>query len=111
MLNDNIIFLTESAVEKLTQLNEKNKKTLYLNISGGGCSGFQYNLSLISDAHVPDTFAVKQDGVVVYIAKQSLDFIKGATIDHKKSLMSESFVINNPVAKVSCGCGVSFDIE
>jgi iron-sulfur cluster assembly accessory protein len=78
-------------------------------VTGGGCSGFQYNFTL-DDARLDDDLVVKRDGATVLIDPVSLDFLKGAEIDFTDDLIGAAFKINNPNATSSCGCGTSFSV-
>ena len=86
---------------------KKNQKMEYFRIAvkGGGCSGFKYNFSF-DDKLEKDDILFNQ----AVIDKASLDIISGSTIDFKKEMIGESFVINNPNASASCGCGLSFSV-
>ncbi len=98
---------TESArsqINKITQSDDK-KKYFRISVQGGGCSGFKYNFSFDDKIQVDD---VKFDKAIV--DKVSLDIIAGSTIDFKKEMIGESFIINNPKASASCGCGLSFSV-
>ena len=98
---------TESAekqIEKITE-NDANKKYFRITVQGGGCSGFKYNFSFDSKVDSKDILFGK-----TVIDKTSLDIISGSIIDFKKEMVGESFVINNPKASSSCGCGLSFSV-
>ena len=98
---------TESArsqINKITQSDDK-KKYFRISVQGGGCSGFKYNFSFDDKIQLDD---VKFDKTIV--DKVSLDIIAGSTIDFKKEMIGESFIINNPKASASCGCGLSFSV-
>jgi iron-sulfur cluster insertion protein len=82
---------------------------LRLAVTGGGCSGFQYNFAL-DDARADDDLAVEEGGVTVLIDSTSLEFLKGAEIDFVDDLIGASFKVNNPNATSSCGCGTSFSV-
>jgi iron-sulfur cluster assembly accessory protein len=82
---------------------------LRLAVTGGGCSGFQYNFAL-DDARAADDLAVEEGGVTVLIDSTSLEFLKGAEIDFVDDLIGASFKVNNPNATSSCGCGTSFSV-
>ena len=82
---------------------------LRLAVTGGGCSGFQYNFAL-DDARADDDLAIEQGGVTVLIDATSLEFLKGAEIDFVDDLIGASFKVNNPNATSSCGCGTSFSV-
>jgi iron-sulfur cluster assembly accessory protein len=82
---------------------------LRIAVTGGGCSGFQYNFT-IDDARMDDDLVLERDGATVLIDQVSLDFLKGAEIDFVDDLIGQSFKINNPNATSSCGCGTSFSV-
>jgi iron-sulfur cluster assembly accessory protein len=82
---------------------------LRIAVTGGGCSGFQYNFT-IDDTRLDDDLAVERDGATVLIDPVSLDFLKGAEIDFTDDLIGQAFKINNPNATSSCGCGTSFSV-
>jgi iron-sulfur cluster assembly accessory protein len=89
--------------------NESADAKLRVAVTGGGCSGFQYNFA-IDDARMDDDLVVERDGATVLIDPVSLDFLKGAEIDFVDDLIGQSFRINNPNATSSCGCGTSFSV-
>lgn len=78
-------------------------------MNGGGCSGFQYEFKLDSDRADDDT-AFERDGATVLVDSMSLGFMDGATVDFVDDLMGQSFRVQNPQAKSSCGCGTSFSL-
>ena len=82
---------------------------LRLAVTGGGCSGFQYNFAL-DDARADDDLVIEEGGVTVLIDSTSLEFLKGAEIDFVDDLIGASFKVNNPNATSSCGCGTSFSV-
>ena len=82
---------------------------LRLAVTGGGCSGFQYNFAL-DDAVADDDLVVEEGGIKVLIDSTSLEFLKGAEIDFVDDLIGASFKVNNPNATSSCGCGTSFSV-
>mgnify|MGYP001463047388 CR=1 FL=1 len=91
-------------IEKITAESE-SKKYFRISVKGGGCSGFKYNFSFDS--------STKDDDVLfnnTIIDKASLEIINGSTIDFKVEMIGESFIINNPKASSSCGCGLSFSV-
>ena len=89
---------------KITQ-SDNEKKYFRIEVKGGGCSGFKYNFSFDDQIKENDVLFEK-----TVIDKISLDIISGSTIDFKKELIGETFVINNPKASASCGCGLSFSV-
>tara|TARA_A100000164_G_scaffold370591_1_gene396909 strand:- start:699 stop:1016 length:318 start_codon:yes stop_codon:yes gene_type:complete len=91
-------------IEKIIN-NDKTKKYFRISVKGGGCSGFKYDFSFESSVDKDDILFEK-----VIIDKSSLDIIAGSVVDFKKEMIGESFVINNPKAASSCGCGLSFSV-
>jgi len=82
---------------------------LRLAVTGGGCSGFQYNFAL-DETRLDDDVVVERDGATVLIDPVSLDFLAGAEIDFTDDLIGQAFKVNNPNATSSCGCGTSFAV-
>ena len=101
------IEFTDRAKEQIEKITSKNnlKKFFRISVKGGGCSGFKYNFNFDDKTDNEDIFF----GNAV-IDKISLDIITGSIIDFKKEMIGESFVINNPKASSSCGCGLSFSV-
>src|SRR5258707_4822488 len=88
---------------------ESSSSMLRLAVTGGGCSGFQYNFAL-DDSRQADDLVLERDGATVLIDPVSLDFLKGAEIDFSDDLIGAAFKVNNPNAQSSCGCGTSFSV-
>jgi len=105
------ILLAESAAKRLAKLAEIEGKPIMLRVAvdGGGCSGFQYRLELV-DAPEADDLVVRRDGQAAVIDPVSIPFLKGSEIAFVDELASAQFVVRNPNASSSCGCGVSFAI-
>jgi len=82
---------------------------LRLAVSGGGCSGFQYNFAL-DETRAEDDLLLERDGAQILIDPVSLDFLKGSEIDFTDDLIGQAFKVNNPNATSSCGCGTSFSV-
>ena len=82
---------------------------LRLSVSGGGCSGFQYNFEL-DDKQAEDDLVIPEGGIKVLIDATSLEFLKGSEVDYVDDLIGASFKVTNPNATASCGCGTSFAI-
>jgi iron-sulfur cluster insertion protein len=106
---DPIIF-TDSAAEKVGNLiveegNDNLKLRVY--ISGGGCSGFQYGFTFDEEVNEDDT-RIENGGVTVLIDSMSIQYLNGAEIDYKEDVSGAQFVIRNPNASTTCGCGSSF---
>src|SRR3954468_8684913 len=88
---------------------ERQPAMLRVAVTGGGCSGFQYNFAL-DEVKAEDDLVLERDGAVVLIDSMSLDFLRGAEIDFVDDLIGASFKINNPNAQSSSGCGTSFSV-
>jgi len=88
---------------------EAEPSMLRVAVTGGGCSGFQYNFT-IDDTRMDDDLVIARDGATVLVDPMSLDFLKGAEIDFVDDLIGASFKIHNPNATSSCGCGTSFSV-
>jgi len=106
------LVFTGAAAGKVRELiaeegNPELKLRVY--ISGGGCSGFQYGFTF-DEARAEDDFAVDKDGVTLLVDPLSLKYLAGAEIDYSESLTGAQFVIRNPNAKTTCGCGSSFTV-
>ena len=104
--------LESGAIEKLRELiSEENNPNLMLRVfvQGGGCSGMSYGFTF-EEVQNDDDFDFSYEEVKVVIDSMSMQYLQGATIDYKEDLMGSSFVINNPQAQTTCGCGSSFSI-
>ncbi len=103
----NKIEFTDSAKDEIKRiLVEKSSKTYFrISVQGGGCSGFKYKFSFDDKISDDDSFFGK-----AVIDKGSLKIIDGSVVDFKKELIGNSFIINNPQASSSCGCGLSFSV-
>ena len=102
--------VTRRAFERLSEINAANEgKALRIAVEGGGCSGFQYEISMDSDIK-DDDIILSENNCKVIIDPISLGFLSGAIIDFKEELIGSKFVIENPNATSSCGCGTSFSI-
>lgn len=105
--------VTESAAKKITQLiddegNDALKLRVY--IMGGGCSGFQYGFSF-DDEVAEDDICLKQFGIMVLVDSMSYQYLIGAEIDYAEGLQGAQFIVRNPNAQTTCGCGASFSID
>jgi iron-sulfur cluster insertion protein len=104
--------LTPSAVTKLQDLfAEENNPNIKLRVfvQGGGCSGFQYGFTF-DETQGEDDFDFAAGDVRVLVDSMSMQYLQGANIDYQESLQGASFVINNPQATTTCGCGSSFAV-
>ena len=102
--------VTPRAFARLAEIIEAagDAKALRVAVEGGGCSGFQYDIRL--DDPAPDDLVLEGAGQKVLIDAVSLPFLANATIDFSEELIGARFVIDNPNATSSCGCGTSFSI-
>ena len=102
--------VTDRAYARLAEIAEATgeDKALRIGVSGGGCSGFQYEIAL--DDESPEDLVLEKDGRKVLVDPVSLPFLQNAVIDFTDELIGARFVIENPNASSSCGCGTSFSI-
>ena len=101
------IEFTERARDQIKKIinEDQLKKFFRITVKGGGCSGFKYDFTFDDKTNKDDIIFDK-----AVIDKSSLDIITGSIVDFKKEMIGESFVINNPKATSSCGCGLSFSV-
>ena len=110
--NPTNINLSARAVQKVRELvceEENEDLKLRVFITGGGCSGFQYGFTfdeLVAD----DDTAIEKDGVTVLVDPMSFPYLAGSEVDYTEGLEGSRFVVNNPNATATCGCGSSFSI-
>ncbi len=103
---------TESAANKVKILvaEEKNPKLkLRVSVDGGGCSGFQYAFAFDENINNDDT-VVEKNGATVLVDVTSMQYLNGSEVDYLEGLEGARFVVNNPNAKSTCGCGSSFSV-
>ena len=106
------INLTDSAVLKIADLlAEENNPKLKLRtfVQGGGCSGFSYGFTFDEEQN-DDDFEIQRPGLSVLVDSMSMQYLMGATIDYKEDLQGSQFIIQNPNAQSTCGCGSSFSV-
>jgi len=105
------IVLSDTAARRLARLAEAEGHPVMLRVAveGGGCSGFQYRLDLVESAEADDLL-IQTDGQTALIDPVSVPFLKGSEIAFVDELAGAQFVVRNPNAATSCGCGVSFSI-
>ena len=97
---------TDQALNQINLMTKGEKNKFFrITVQGGGCSGFKYNFGFDTKSNDDDIIFGK-----AVIDKSSLDIISGSVVDFKKEMIGESFVINNPKATASCGCGLSFSV-
>lgn len=108
----NTITLSDRAVAKVRDLiTEEENLDLKLRvfITGGGCSGFQYGFSFDEEAAEDDT-TIERDGVTVLVDPMSFPYLAGSEIDYNEGIEGSRFIVKNPNATTTCGCGASFSI-
>ena len=104
--------VTSSAITKISDiLAEENNPNAKLRtfVQGGGCSGFNYGFTLDEEQN-EDDFIIEEGGIKILVDSMSMQYLQGAVIDYKDELMGSSFVISNPNATTTCGCGSSFSV-
>ena len=102
--------LTESAASRIASVMEsENKKQFRVYVTGGGCSGFQYGFKFDEDVAFDDE-VIDYKEFNVLLDSLSYPYLYGSTLDYVEDLSGAKFVINNPNAKTTCGCGESFTI-
>jgi len=110
--SSDLLSVTKNAADKVKALikdegNEALKLRVY--VTGGGCSGFQYGFTFDEAVNDGDT-AVEKDGVLFLVDPMSYQYLVGAEIDYTEGLQGAQFVIRNPNASTTCGCGSSFSM-
>ncbi len=106
------LLFTDAAAGKVRQLLEEEKNPdlkLRVFVSGGGCSGFQYGFTFDETEQEGDV-QIANAGVVLLVDATSIHYLQGAEIDYAEGLEGERFVIRNPNATTTCGCGSSFSV-
>jgi iron-sulfur cluster insertion protein len=107
-----IVTVTDSAVAKVKSLIEEEENPdlkLRVYVTGGGCSGFQYGFTF-DEAVADDDSVVEREGVKVVVDAMSYPYLVGARVDYEEGLQGSKFVIQNPNASSTCGCGSSFTV-
>jgi iron-sulfur cluster insertion protein len=107
-----MINISESALNKIADIiAEENNPKIKLRtfVQGGGCSGFSYGFTLDEEQN-EDDFVVDKEGIVILVDSMSMQYLQGANIDYKDDLSGSQFVISNPNAQSTCGCGSSFSV-
>ncbi|MEQ5837375.1 iron-sulfur cluster insertion protein ErpA [Marinobacter mangrovi] len=106
------MFVSDNAVAKVRELVEEEENPdlkLRVFVTGGGCSGFQYGFSF-DEAQEEDDTIIEKDGVTLLVDPMSYQYLIGATIDYQEGLQGAQFMVQNPNATTTCGCGSSFSI-
>lgn len=106
------VVLTQSAVDQVSTFLQKNPKNqgkyFRVSVEGGGCSGYQYGFSF--DEKRAEDLVIPCGGVDILLDPQSRLYLHGSTVDYVNDLNQAGFVVQNPNAKGTCGCGVSFTV-
>ncbi|MDQ3071501.1 MAG: iron-sulfur cluster assembly accessory protein [Acidobacteriota bacterium] len=109
-----MITITDSAAQQIVKLVGKQQLGsggLRVGVKAGGCSGFEYTFGWDTAPREADAVFEGVAGAKVFVDPRSLRLLDGTTLDYDTSLLSKGFVFQNPQAKATCGCGVSFSIE
>ncbi len=109
---DQEVVFSDAAANKVRSLlddEEDTSQKLRVFVSGGGCSGFQYGFKFDTSIAEDDTVVVK-NGVTLLVDSMSLQYLQGAEIDYRENVEGAQFVIRNPNASTTCGCGNSFSM-
>lgn len=107
-----VVTVTESAIAKVRSLIEEEDNPdlkLRVYVTGGGCSGFQYGFTF-DEVVADDDSIVERDGVKVVVDAMSYPYLVGAVVNYEEGLQGSKFVIQNPNASSTCGCGSSFTV-
>ncbi len=106
------LVFSDNAVGKVRSLIEEegnDRLSLRVFVTGGGCSGFQYGFTF-DDEMAEDDTVVERDGVRLVVDPMSFQYLAGSEVDYQEGLEGSRFVINNPNATTTCGCGSSFSV-
>ncbi len=109
---ENVLHFSDSAAVKVGGLiKDENNDNLKLRvyITGGGCSGFQYGFTF-DENQLDDDTVVQNQGVILLVDSMSVQYLEGAKIDYLEDLQGARFIIDNPNASTTCGCGSSFSV-
>jgi len=111
LLEELPVQVTDRAAKQVASIlkGEPAGTMLRLAVTGGGCSGFQYDF-LLDDTRTDEDLAIEKNGVTVLIDTMSLEFLKGSQIDYVDEMIGAAFKVKNPNATASCGCGTSFSV-
>ena len=107
-----MITITENVDTKVSEILQEEGNAdagLRVFVQGGGCSGMQYGFTLETEQN-EDDFVIEQQGIKYIIDAMSMQYLEGAVIDYKEDLQGANFMISNPNAQTSCGCGSSFSV-
>lgn len=106
------LMVTENATQKVQSLVEEEgnpELSLRVYVTGGGCSGFQYGFTF-DEAVADDDAVIEQDGIRVLVDSMSYPYLVGSQVDYEEGLQGSRFLVQNPNASTTCGCGASFSV-
>ncbi|PLW77736.1 iron-sulfur cluster insertion protein ErpA [Cohaesibacter celericrescens] len=105
----NTILVTDNAIRRIATILKKegDGSMLRISVTGGGCSGFQYNYDLVKSRE-DDDLVIERDGAIVLLDPLTQQYMEGSQVDFVDDVMGQSFQITNPQATAACGCGTSF---
>jgi iron-sulfur cluster assembly protein len=109
-----MIAISENASRQIQKMLAKNNLAgggLRVGLKAGGCSGYEYTFAWESEPRPDDQIFVGTDGARVFVDARSYRLLKGTVLDYDTSLISKGFVVVNPKAKATCGCGTSFSLS
>ena len=111
VLDQTPVTISSRAAKRIGEIlaGEPKGTMLRISITGGGCSGFSYSFTF-DDTRAGDDLFIESDKAKLLIDEVSLEYMRGAEVDFADDLIGQSFKINNPLAKSSCGCGTSFSV-
>jgi iron-sulfur cluster assembly accessory protein len=108
-----LIEITENAARQIERMLAKRnlgERGLRVGVKAGGCSGFEYTFAWEAEARAGDHVFEGAEGAKIFVDPKSLRLLSGTVLDYDTSLLSKGFVLNNPNAKSTCGCGTSFSV-
>lgn len=112
MSEENLMMFSDNAAKKVRSLIEEegnDNLKLRVYITGGGCAGFSYGFKFEEDSKDDDT-QVENQGVTLLVDAMSIQYLAGSEVDYSEGLQGSQFVVKNPNATTTCGCGSSFSI-
>lgn len=103
------IAISDNAAKRVGQLMDESMVGLRVYVEGGGCSGFQYGFQLESEESGDDV-VIESNGIKLLVDSLSIQYLMGAEVDYLDDLMGARFLVKNPNATTTCGCGSSFSV-